>query len=146
MPKSLSVNGAHFIKNAEGCRLKMYYCAAGKQTIGYGHVLRQGEPRFIDQGQADAYFDHDITWAVAALNETSGSDLLTQNQYDALVSFIFNIGAGAWRGSTARRDLTEGKIADIPAQMRRWVHDDRGRTILGLVNRRNQEISLWSKG
>jgi lysozyme len=59
-------------------------------------------------------------------------------------AFVFNIGVGAWNGSTARRDLEAGKMTAIPTEMRRWVHDDHGNVIEGLVNRREHEISLFN--
>lgn len=146
MAKDLSPAGAHFIQNAEGCRLKMYYCAAGRPTIGYGHVLRPGDPKFISQQQANEFFEKDVRWAVEELNRTPGVEVLTQAQFDALVSFIFNVGAGAWRGSTARRDLVEARYQDVPAQLHRWVHDDHGKVILGLKIRRDKEAKLFSEG
>jgi lysozyme len=146
MGKELSAQGARFIRNAEGLRLRVYLCAAGKPTIGYGHVLRAGDPKTITRQQAEAFFAKDVAWAVDELNKTPGSADLEQHQFDALVSFIFNIGAGAWRGSTARRDLIEGKIDRIPGELMRWIHDDQGNVIPGLKLRRAREVKLWESG
>lgn len=144
MPYKLSTMGEHALKNEEGLRLTVYYCASNKATIGYGTRWYPGMPTKITIEQAQAYFDKyvktilDNLWA---LNKT-----LSQGEVDALVSFIYNIGLNAWNGSTARALLVKDKLADIPRQLIRWVHDDHGKVIEGLVNRRRREIAIFNKG
>jgi lysozyme len=67
---------------------------------------------------------------------------LTQNQYDALVSLVFNIGAGAFRGSTLLRLLNNSNYAAVPDQMRRWIHVN-GKISNGLKKRREEEVKQW---
>lgn len=150
----LSDNGKRFIKNAEGLRLSAYRCSAGKLTIGYGHRILPSEESLylklkpvLSPAEADALFEKDAQRFVNALNAsiTAHGISLNQNQFDALVAFIFNIGIGAWNGSTALRDLEERKATLLPKEMIRWVHDDHGNVIEGLVNRRKNEIALFNK-
>jgi lysozyme len=68
---------------------------------------------------------------------------LNQNQFDALVSFAFNVGDGAFRSSTLLRLLNQGQYDQVPAQLRRWNMDN-GHVVQGLINRRNKEIALWN--
>lgn len=150
----LSDNGKRFIKNAEGLRLSAYRCSAGKLTVGYGHrILPEEEALYLRMkpvitiAEADTLFEKDQQRFANALNEDLAKCgiKLTQNQFDALVAFIFNIGVGAWRGSTALRDLEDGKLVFIPREMQRWVHDDHGNVIDGLKRRRASEIALFNK-
>jgi lysozyme len=68
---------------------------------------------------------------------------LNQNQFDALVSFTFNVGNGAFRGSTLLKLLNQRQYDQVPTQLRRWVMDN-GHVVQGLVNRREKEIALWN--
>jgi lysozyme len=68
---------------------------------------------------------------------------LNQNQFDALVSFSFNVGDNAFRGSTLLKLLNQGQYDQVPAQLRRWVRDN-GHVVQGLINRREKEIVLWN--
>lgn len=149
----LSNGGKKLIKNAEGLRLQAYFCSAGKLTIGYGHKILPEELQLytrikptITIQEAEALFERDQQKYANALNATmSGAQCkLNQNQFDALVAFIFNVGIGAWNGSTACRDLVAGKLPLIAPELRRWVHDDHGKVIDGLVNRREKEIALFN--
>src|SRR5690606_5379943 len=98
MPHQLSKQGADFIKHLEGLRLSAYQDSAGVLTIGYGHTgdVRPGQK--ISEAEADADFMTDIGWAVDAVN-SAVHVTLNQAQFDALVSFTFNVGSGAFRGS-----------------------------------------------
>ena len=69
---------------------------------------------------------------------------LTQNQYNAIVSFTFNVGVGAFRNSTLLNLLNAGDYDSVTAQMRRWIFSA-GRQIQGLKNRREKEIELWNE-
>lgn len=143
--RNISENGNHKCKNAEGLRLKAYICAAGKLTIGYGHRVQEGDLLVCTQEQAEYYFVNDMKRFVAELNHDipTADKLLNQNQFDALCMFIYNVGVGNFRSSTLLIDLHKGNLADVTAQMKRWVHDDHGKVIEGLVHRRAEEIVLF---
>ena len=68
---------------------------------------------------------------------------LSQNQFDALVSFVFNIGQSAFIESTLLRVLNEGDYKAVPQQLRRWIYDN-GSVVQGLINRRQKEIDFWN--
>lgn len=137
----LSSNGERFLKNLEGLRLKAYRCAAGKLTIGWGHRIKEGEPISISAAQAEMFFRGDTGLILIEL--WAEIKTLSQTEVDALVAFIYNIGIGAWRGSTARHFLTNRWGARVPEEMRRWVHDDYGNVIPGLVVRQEKTANLF---
>ena len=129
------------IKSFEQLRLNSYLCPAGKWTIGYGHTEGVNRGMLITEKTADAFLKQDIQKAEAEVNRIEAD--LTQEQFDALVSFVFNVGTQAFRYSTLRKLIEKNpndpKIAD---EFRRWVYA--GNTILpGLVKRREQEIKLY---
>ena len=125
------------MKEFEGCSLQAYQDAAGVWTIGYGHTrgVRRGDR--ITQWLADEYLRMDIA---EAERQVLGLGLsLTQGQLDALVSFVFNVGIGRLQQSTLLRFIREGRPEhDIKRQFRQWVYAG-GRTMLGLVKRREWE-------
>jgi len=144
---ALSVNGRHILKNLEGLRLEAYADAVGKQTIGYGHLMAPGEKKQISMDEANTLFMHDLQRFVDELNRDCLLSIDThpnQNQFDALVIFMYNVGIGAWHGSTARHFFLDGKYAFIPKELLKWVHDSYGHVIPGLSNRRNNEILLFN--
>jgi lysozyme len=145
--------GLGAVKRREGVVLKMYRDSAGLPTIGVGHLLTKDELRSgkIDrigpwvQGltmpQADELLRRDLDvaeWAV----ETGVTVPLTPQQFDVLVSFVFNVGATAFRNSTLLRLLNAGEYRTVPTQLRRWVHSA-GRVDTGLVRRREDEVRQW---
>lgn len=139
----LSQRGASVIKTWEGLRLKAYLCPAGVPTIGYGHTATAKMGQTITTTEADALFKKDV-----AKFEKAVTDLvkvpLTQGQFDALVSFTYNVGVGAFTKSTLRRELNKGNHTAVPAQLRRWTKGDPKKPpLLGLVRRREAEIELW---
>lgn len=150
--------GIDFIKSAEGVKNFVYADSAGLPTIGVGHLLTQDELNsgkiHIDgraykyhEGLPDDVIDRlllrDLNIAELAVN-SNVKVKLTQNQYNALVSFAFNVGVGAFRKSTLLILLNESQYDAVPAQMRRWIYSA-GRQIKGLKNRREKEIELWNK-
>lgn len=80
-------------------------------------------------------FEHSVSTVV--------TQPLTQNQFDALVAFVFNIGECAFQSSALVSLLNQGDYASVPAQLRRW-NKAGGRVVEGLVNRREHEIALWN--
>ena len=125
------------LKSFEGCRLQAYQDAAKVWTIGYGHTkgVRRGDN--ITQEKAEEYLREDVEEVegqILALNLN-----LTQPQFDALVSFVYNVGIGAFKESTLLRFIREGRSEnEIKKQFRSWVYSN-GRTLPGLVMRREWE-------
>ena len=149
----LSAAGARFIAEFEGFRGRLYNDAAGHCTIGYGHLVHHGrcnggEPaelrRGIGRDRALALLREDAEKAASAVRESVRVPL-TQSQFDALVSFTFNLGGGALRESTLLRRLNQADYASVPAQLNRWVKAG-GRTLPGLVRRRRDEGALFARG
>lgn len=140
---TLSDKGAQALKGEEGLRLTAYADSNGYMTIGYGHRVFDSKITCVTMEQAQAFFREDTARVVNELNSLPDNVSLTQDQVDALVSFIFNIGINAWRGSTARRDLVNGHIEAVPTEMMHWVHNSFGHTVLGLVARRNREAKRF---
>ena len=125
------------LKSFEGCRLQAYQDAAKVWTIGYGHTKGVKKGDNITQVEAEAYLREDVEEVegqILALNLN-----LTQPQFDALVSFVYNVGIGAFKESTLLRFIREGRSEnDIKKQFCSWVYSN-GRTLPGLVMRREWE-------
>ena len=137
----ISKDGLDLIKQFEGLYLKAYRCPAGVPTIGYGHTAGVAMGQTITQQQADDYLRRDVRRferAVARLVTVP----LTLGQFDALVSFSFNLGEGALAQSTLLRLLNAGDYAGAAAQFGRW-NKAAGRVLPGLVRRRAAERALF---
>jgi len=135
-----SENCLRIIKEHEGLRLKAYKCPAGVWTIGYGHTpAREGQQ--ITQAEADALLRRDVVAAELAVSQVRQK--LTQNQFDALVSFTFNCGVGAFLKSTLRK-LVEANPHNpaISAEFARW-NKAGGKILPGLTARRAHESKLY---
>lgn len=135
--------GLNLIKEFEGLRLVAYKCPAGVWTIGYGHTYRVKEGDIITEKEATAFLLDDIS---AAEDIVAGSTMdveLTQNQFDALVSFAYNVGAKNFSDSTL---LSKVKVnpddPTISNEFKKWVYA--GKELLtGLVRRRKAEAELY---
>ena len=103
-----SNNGLQLIKNFEGCRLTAYKCPAGVWTIGYGHTAGVKQGMTITQEQADNYLKSDLVIYENHVNNLNRS--FNQNEFDALVSFTYNCGAGSLQ--TLCKNRTNAQIAD----------------------------------
>lgn len=140
-----------FIKEMEGLRLSAYKCPSGVMTIGYGHTGKDVTPTMrITKQRADELFDADLARFEKQLADAmrrDGINTLTQGQYDALVSFAFNVGMNALHGSTLWRKLkADAGDASIVTEFGRWVYGTRnGRKVVlpGLVQRRAREAKMW---
>ncbi|MDF2369102.1 lysozyme [Sneathiella sp.] len=121
MAHQLSDEGAEFIKQFEGLRLTAYNDGTGVMTIGYGHTGNVKAGETITQAQADSYFSTDVKGAVDTVNN-SVKVKLQQSQFDALVSFTFNVGEGAFKSSTLLKDLNTGDYKAVPSQLDRWIY------------------------
>jgi len=150
--------GIDFIKSVEGVKNFVYADSAGLPTIGVGHLLTQdeltsgkihidGKAYKYHEGLPDDVIDRlllrDLHIAELVVN-SNVKVKLTQNQYNALVSFVFNVGVGAFRNSTLLKLLNNWDYDSVPNQMRRWVFSA-GRQIQGLKNRREREVELWNR-
>lgn len=137
----ISPRGISLIKRHEGCRLQAYKCPAGVWTIGIGHTGDVQPGQEIDEEEAEALLQMDVETTYDALADLVDVDL-NQNEFDALVSFVFNVGRDAFKNSTLLRLLNQDQRYPAAQQFLRWVHA--GREVLpGLVRRREEERSLF---
>lgn len=143
--RMLSASGLALIKAHEGLELFPYADVAGHMTIGYGHLIMPGEnfSGGISEHQAETILRADTEKAQRAVR-VNVTVPLTQNQFDALVSLVFNIGIGAFTNSTLLRVLNEGRYADAAAQFDVWRMAGK-RVVQGLVKRRAAERDLFSR-
>ena len=138
----ISNKGIDLIKHFEGCETEAYKCPAGVWTIGYGHIKGVQEGDVITEAQA-----HEML--VEELNEYENyihdyvECPLNQDQFDAMVSWVYNLGSGNLRSSTLLRTLNAGDYAGVPAQMMRW-NKPAGKPLEGLTRRRQAEADLFS--
>jgi lysozyme len=153
----ISENGLELLKQWEGFKSKVYKDSAGLPTIGVGHLLtkvEQASGNIVIEGVPVPYangltdqqvvdlLSQDVQPAEQAV--TNGVTVaLDQNQFDALVSFTFNTGTGAFSSSTLLKVLNQGQYEQVPDQLRRW-NKAGGQVVQGLVNRRENEIKLWN--
>lgn len=142
MIMSISPAGIALIQAHEGLRLTAYRDPVGIWTIGYGSTggVRRGMTITRDQAVLRLY--HDVDDAEATVNNRVTVPL-SQSQFDALVSLVFNIGGGAFRKSTLLQKLNAGDYAGAAEEFGRWVKA-KGRVLPGLVTRRAAERALFS--
>jgi RHS repeat-associated protein len=144
---STSQASQQMIKQFEGLVLHVYNDGAGWATIGYGHLWRHGDPTTISVQQADAWFAQDLRSKENDVNKFLNQYKVTvnQNQFDALVSFAYNLGAGYfWSDSVLKNAIIGGNIGAVQARMSEYVHGG-GKVMPGLVRRRNAEAALYGK-
>ena len=153
----MSPHGLELLEQWEGFKTTVYKDSAGLPTIGVGHLLTKSElssGKITINGVPVKYGDglteqqvtdllaQDVQPAAAAVNSHVKVSL-NQNQFDALVSFAFNVGVGAFTSSTLLKVLNQGQYDEVPTQLLRWTRAG-GQVVQGLVNRRNNEIKLWN--
>ncbi len=144
MPHNISTEGLDLIKSFEGLRLEPYMDANDGWTVGYGHLLRPGEPRRpITEQEAVDLLRVDVASAERTVRRLVLVDL-DQGQFDALVSFVYNIGPGAFSRSTLLDRLNQGDYPGAAREFLRWVKDD-GKLSRGLLKRRVAERTLFEK-
>lgn len=135
-----SVDAYELIKQFEGLRLEAYLCPAGIWTIGYGHTSGVSPNSFITIQEADEYLHRDVAAIEMQLNKLNLS--LRQCQWDAIVSFVFNVGIGNFKASTLlakiRINPDDNSIID---EFLRWVYAN-GKVMRGLQKRRLTEMKL----
>lgn len=141
-----SLAGLDLIKRWEGCRLKAYQDSVGVWTIGYGLTSAAGivpvtAGMTVTQRQADAYLIEALAKYEAAVTKAL-TRTPTQPQFDAMVSLCYNIGPGAFAGSTLVRRFNAGDIAGAADAFLMW-NKAGGKVLQGLVNRRKDERALF---
>jgi len=140
----ISANGLKKLMEWEGCELQIYKDAADLPTIGVGHLVQKEEDfsKGITTTQAQDLLMSDLTRFEMAVNRLVTVPL-TQSQFDALVSFSFNVGVGAFAKSTLLKKLNAGLYAEVPIQLMLWTKAA-GKTCNGLIARRENEVKLWT--
>ncbi len=141
--RQLSDRGLALIIQFEGFSPTVYLDAAGLPTIGYGHLIRDGEnfSDGIDEVWARELLRHDVRIAERAVLRLIDVPL-SDSQFDALVSFTFNVGAGALQRSTLRRKVNREEHDAVPGELLRWVYAG-GRRLKGLMRRREAEAEMY---
>ena len=143
MMNSLTIGekGLELIKSFEGLRLRAYLCPAKVWTIGYGHTGDVRGGQVITQSQADDLLKQDLRRFEIAVRKLVKVPL-TQNQFDALVSFAYNVGEAALSRSTLLRKLNAGDLAGTKLEFAKW-NKGGGKVLAGLTRRRADEANLF---
>jgi lysozyme len=135
-----SPHGTTLIKRYEALRTLAYQDSGEVWTIGYGHTAGVEEGDTCTGEQALLWLQEDLTWAEKEV-EARVTVPLSQSMFDALVSFVFNLGPKAFQGSTLLRALNSGNYHDVPGQLLRWYHTKGSEW--GLLRRRAAEAALF---
>jgi lysozyme len=142
---SYGKNGLALTESCEGCKLTAYQDSVGVWTIGYGHTgpdVHKGLR--ITQNQATALLLKDVQSAADCVNKLVTVQL-TQDEFDALVDFVFNVGSGNFANSTLLKLLNAGDFNGAVNEFQKW--DKAGGVVLpGLLKRRLAEANLFRKG
>jgi lysozyme len=138
---NISEEGISLIKKFEGCELNAYKCPAGVWTIGYGITKSVKKGDTITKEQAEEMLKEELKEYQGYVNHYVEVDL-QQCQYDALVSWVFNLGPTNLRSSTMLKVLNEKKYSEVPFQIKRW-NKASGKVLDGLVRRREAEALLF---
>lgn len=137
------------IKEQEGLRLKAYHCSSGILTIGYGHTRNVKAGQTINKDTAERFFVEDVEAVERLVDREPFAKDLSQGQYDALVSFLFNVKYSSYQTSTLRRKIINNvNDPTIPDEFRRWVYGTDPKTgakvkLPGLVKRREWEAQMY---
>lgn len=136
--------GIVLVQNFEGYSPVPYKDAAGLDTIGIGHLIRPGEDITIPLMPPDAHrlLKQDLRIAEKGVNRQVHVPLY-QNQFDATVSWTFNLGEGALKTSTMLKRMNAERHEEVPKEMKRWVYAG-GKKLRGLENRRAAEAELYA--
>jgi len=142
--RKINQDGLDIIKGCESLRLVPYLCPAGVWTVGWGHTRDVSKGMKITEGQAVSFLEQDCTIAAQPIERLVRVPL-TDNQFSALVSFIFNLGSRRFERSTLLWKLNRGSYGAVPAELAKWVWGG-GKVLPGLVTRRAMEAKLWMRG
>lgn len=133
-----------FIKSFESFKEEVYVCPGGYKTIGYGHLIRATENlTTITHEEGIELLKRDIKIAEVAANRLTHVEL-SQNQFDMLVSFTFNLGSSAYQRSTLRSKVNRAEHELVPAEFMRWVYA-KGKILPGLAKRRRMEAEIYAQ-
>ena len=138
----ISEKGTKLIRDFEGFRTHAYQDAVGVWTIGYGHTKNVHEGDIISSAQAEALLVKELKEYENYVNDLVTVPLFDY-QFDALVSWTYNLGPTNLKSSTMLKVLNEGKYDEVPDQMRRWNRAG-GKVLEGLVIRRDHEAKLFA--
>ena len=136
-----SVEGLALIKKFEGLELEAYKCAAGVWTIGYGHTKDVQPGDVWSESHADHMLEVELEEFEGYINDNVTAPL-SQNQFDALVSWVYNLGPANLKASTMLKVLNSGDYEGVPAQIKRW-NKAGGKVLEGLIRRREAEALLF---
>ena len=139
-----SGSGLALTENFEGCKLTSYQDSRGIWTLGWGHTKDIGPDMNCTQEQADEWLKEDTQSSVDAINRLVNIQL-TQNEFDALVDFVYNLGAGSFASSTMLKLLNQGELGLAANEFSKWDHCG-GQVVQGLLNRRIAEQQEFSNG
>lgn len=152
-PLKLSDEGLKFIARFEGFEPKLYDDVAKNCTIGYGHLVHMGpingkeSEEFkggITEERGQELLREDAESAIQVISQKV-KVTLTQTQFDALVSFVYNVGAGAFESSTLLKELNAGHVDKIADEIKKWSKAA-GKVVKGLQVRREAEAKLFTEG
>ena len=143
--RHITENGLKLIEQFEGFSSKIYLDSASLPTIGYGHLITPAEKHLFKNGITEAesmsLLKQDVAIAENAVARLVNTHL-NNYQFDALVSFTFNLGSGALQRSTLRAKINREEHAEVPAEFLRWVYAN-GKKVAGLIKRRKIEANLY---
>lgn len=138
---NISSEGLDLIKEFEGFREEAYKCPAGVWTIGYGHTEDVDKGDTITREGAEELLIEEVKEYEESVKNNVEVDI-TQEQYDALVSFTYNLGGGSLEGSTLLEELNSGNYSGAAKEFDEWVYSN-GKKLEGLVKRREKEKELY---
>jgi lysozyme len=154
--------GIQLIKSFEGCHNTPYRCPAALWTIGYGHVLYPDQARLktperalygikdehnrtFEYDEIDSILEKDLERFEAGVLRLCPASVDSQSQFDAIVSFSFNVGLGNLQSSTLRMQYNRGDIEGAADEFLKWTKAS-GKVLKGLVRRREAERALFLTG
>jgi lysozyme len=137
----INERGIAILKECEGLRLNAYRCPAGIWSVGYGSTKKVTEGMVINRDEAEARLVEDLALVEKQVNQLVQVPL-TENEFSALVSFCYNVGATRFKSSTLLKKLNRGDLFGVAQEFHRWVYTQ-GRILPGLMNRRRQEQALF---
>lgn len=138
----ISNNCVSLVKQFEGFEAKAYKCPAGVWTIGYGHTLNVRPNDVVTEPKASTLLEEELQDYAAKVAKIVPN--ASQNQFDALVSFAYNVGTGALSGSTLLKKHNAGEYLEAQEQFLKW-DKAAGKVLAGLVKRRNHEAALYGR-
>lgn len=145
MPRPIPPQAVELVSRWEGCKLTAYQDGVNVWTIGYGSTRGVTPGMTITEAQAKEMLARDLeearTRLYGVVKAAIIDDALTANQYAALLSFVFNVGAG--KNWTIWKRLNARQFDQVPVEMMKFVNAG-GKKLNGLVNRRSDEVRVWS--